>query len=382
VLTFREWLLEEEQRTFVPQSVLNSYEHAFKDALNDLIRRTQDPVLRAKFREMFDCPIRDQRGQCRPFTHYIVGALIRNNIHTRYDMESVLSYIFQKMMMPVSDTGQPKSTVFSGFDETKPYFPGGNPLQIRFMKFLQFAVNNVRKGKIPRLAQVGRRPEGTVSIGQGRKRNDAPAVGISPEAIPARQSSDASLEEMIEDITTLLKKQEPSTGLPLARFFNAVMAGQRTDQQSRLFGDRQMRGMRDILKQTLLQYADSTGNYSLLNLLQRYEGFQSSKAMPATRTAAKVVKPVLTDQQRDYASIISVIDRLGGRPAGTADLGKYRRRWLEYPPRDAASGHRNRLEEVLARMVQDGVLKATRTAKGALVYSPGPNYEQYRQPAA
>ena len=40
------------------------------------------------------------------------------------------------------------------------------------------------------------------------------------------------------------------------------------------------------------------------------------------------------------------------------------------------------LEEVLAKMVQDGVLKATRTVKGALVYSPGPNYEQYRQPNA
>jgi hypothetical protein len=33
-------------------------------------------------------------------------------------------------------------------------------------------------------------------------------------------------------------------------------------------------------------------------------------------------------------------------------------------------------------MVQDGVLRATRTAKGVTVYSPGPNYEAYRQPVA
>lgn len=113
--------------------------------------------------------------------------------------------------------------------------------------------------------------------------------------------------------------------------------------------------MRDILKQTVAKYAESTGNYTLLNLLQRYAGFQGNKPMRAARMAPRVVKPVLTDQQRDYGSIISVLDKLGGRPAGTADLGKYRRRWLEYPPRDAASGHRNRLAEVLAKMVQDGV---------------------------
>ena len=86
-------------------------------------------------------------------------------------------------------------------------------------------------------------------------------------------------------------------------------------------------------------------------------------------------------KEKDYASIISVIDRLGRQYIGTSDLGKYRRRWLEYPPRDATSGYRNRLEEVLAQMTQEGVLKATQTAKGAVVYLPGPNYEKYRQPS-
>jgi len=379
--SFREWLLEEERQALIPQSVLNGYEYAFNQALNDLIRRTQDPVLRAKFKEMMDCPVRTAAG-CRSFTDYIVGGLIRNGIHNTYDTESVLSYVFQKMMMATTDTGEPRNTVFSGFDETRPYNPGDNPLQGRFMKFLQYAINNVRKGKIPRLAQVERRPQDTVSIAQGRQRAGDPMVGISPEAIPARASSDAGLDEMVQDIKGLLRKQEPSTGLPLVKFFGAVMSGQRTDQQSRLFGDRQMRAMRDILKQTVAKYAKSTGNYSLLTLLQRYENFQGNKPMPAARTTPKVVKPVLSDQQRDYGSILAVIDRLGGRPAGSADLGKFRRRWLEYPPRDSASGHRNRLEEALAKMVQDGVLTATKTAKGAWVYSPGPNAGQYRQPAA
>jgi hypothetical protein len=61
---------------------------------------------------------------------------------------------------------------------------------------------------------------------------------------------------------------------------------------------------------------------------------------------------------------------------GTADLGRYRRRWLEYPPRDPASGHRNRLEETLASMVRDGVLKAVQTRSGATVYERGPRFEE------
>jgi hypothetical protein len=67
---------------------------------------------------------------------------------------------------------------------------------------------------------------------------------------------------------------------------------------------------------------------------------------------------------------------------GTADLGRFRRHWLEYPPRDPSSGFRNRLEEVLAAMVRDGVLKAVQTRNGATVYERGPAFEQYRQGVA
>jgi hypothetical protein len=95
----------------------------------------------------------------------------------------------------------------------------------------------------------------------------------------------------------------------------------------------------------------------------------------------KTIKPVLSDKERDYASILSVVERLG-RPVGSADLGKYRRRWLEYPPRNPGSGFRNRLEEVLDMMTKEGVLTAIRTAKGAFVYTAGPNAASYQQSVA
>ena len=51
---------------------------------------------------------------------------------------------------------------------------------------------------------------------------------------------------------------------------------------------------------------------------------------------------------------------------------KVRRRWLERQPRDPNSPHPNRLADVLARMVQDGVLMKQGTR-----YVPGPDYARY-----
>ena len=55
-----------------------------------------------------------------------------------------------------------------------------------------------------------------------------------------------------------------------------------------------------------------------------------------------------------------------------AVLGKVRRRWLERQPRDPSSRHPNRLADVLARMVADGVL-----LKQGTRYVPGPNYARF-----
>jgi hypothetical protein len=60
-------------------------------------------------------------------------------------------------------------------------------------------------------------------------------------------------------------------------------------------------------------------------------------------------------------------------------LGKKRRRWLERKPRDPNSPHKTRLHDVLARMVDDGLL-----SKHGFAYIPGPALQQFKaahQPA-
>src|SRR4051794_6685595 len=95
--TFRDWLLAEARRPLVEPAVLAGYEHAFKDELRRLLGRISDPTLRQKLVAMLDCPIRDQRGQCRSFTDYIIAALIKHGIHKRYDIEQALAYVVEKM---------------------------------------------------------------------------------------------------------------------------------------------------------------------------------------------------------------------------------------------------------------------------------------------
>jgi hypothetical protein len=379
--TFREWLeglIGEALRPEIDPAVLAGYEHALRDEVRRVIQRVQNPDLRARLAHMLDCPIRDSRGQCRSFTDYIIAALVKNGLHHRFDLEAALGYVVEKLLMPTSETGEPRRTVFGGFEERPGDSLDFNPLQARFLRYLQWAINNIRKGKIARLAHASPYPPGTVSIGQGRARKDEPTVGISPDEIAARPSHDADLGEMVEDIETLLRQEEKTSPLPLVGLFRTIMAGERTDQQVQRFGDRNTRRGRKVIVDTLRDYAERSGNHRLLYLLGQFEGFQGNRPMPGTRRPASVPRPKLSEKERDYASLADVVGRLG-RPAGSADFGKYRRRWLDYPPRDPSSGHRNRLEEVLARMVEDGVLRTRRTPVGATVYEPGPAFGQYRQ---
>jgi hypothetical protein len=244
------------------------------------------------------------------------------------------------------------------------------------MKFLQFAVNNVVRNKIPRLSLV-QRPQGSVSIGVGRTKDDDASSGLSPDTIPAPRSTDADVGEMMTDISSLLRRKEGAEGLPLVQMFLGMMRGEKTDQQRSEYGDRPARRGREIIFATIEDYARSTGNTFLLQQMQMLAGRNPRQALPPRRTLTKPTQPKLEPgKDKDYQSIVSVIARLG-RPAGTADLGKHRRRWLEYPPRNPASTYRNRLEEVLDGMVRDGVLKAIRTAKGALTYEQGPRFNNY-----
>src|ERR1022692_3917058 len=94
---FSEWLLAEE-RSLVDPSVLNSYEQAFQQKLEDLIRRTKAPDLRAAFEEMRDCPIKNMNGKCSRFVDYIVAALVRSGCNRQYDLEGSLQRIVFKMI--------------------------------------------------------------------------------------------------------------------------------------------------------------------------------------------------------------------------------------------------------------------------------------------
>ena len=190
-----------------------------------MIERTTEPTLKRQFQAMIDCPIRDSKGRCRSFSEYILSALIKNGIHRRYDVEAALGYVFEKMMLPVSDAGKPRTTFYGGFTATRPDSP--QQLQARFMLFLQYALRNVRKGKIPRLANVEQRPRGSVSIGQGRTQDDFSGT-ISPDQIAARPSDEGDFNEIISDIMDLLRKKEAATGLPLLGVFQAITAGQNT----------------------------------------------------------------------------------------------------------------------------------------------------------
>ena len=122
------------------------------------------------------------------------------------------------------------------------------------MKYLQFAVNNIRKGKIPRLADVEHRPQGTVSIAQGRSRGGDPAGGVSPEIV-ARRSHDADLAELADNLMGLLRRKEIAYPLPLVARFSGHHERSTTDQQRARFGDRPSRVGRQVIVQTIEDYA-------------------------------------------------------------------------------------------------------------------------------
>jgi hypothetical protein len=379
--TFLQWvtLLSEERQKSVPPEVLRGYDLALRRELERMAKRIDDPEVRSKFASIIDCPIIDGRGSCRGFADYVLGALLRQGVQSRYDLEQCLQYVFEKMLMSKGDSGEERNTLFTGFDPSQP--DSVNHFRARFLTWVKYAVNNIRLGKIPRLSDIEIRPQGTLSIGQGRQQKGDPFDGVSPDQIAARPSTDADLHELIQDIVSLLRRKEAGFGFPLVDLFQDMISGMSVEQQRKKFGDRRVRPARQAVIQTIEDYARSTQNHILLRLLERMRSLQAGEAPPPGRTASlQSPKPVLTDKERDYSSLLQVVDRLG-RPAGTAQFGSARRRWLEYPPRDATSGHRNRLEEVLSKMVHDGVLAATRTANGAYVYSPGPNAAQYRRAA-
>lgn len=369
--TFREWLLNE-RREFVPQEVINRYEEGFRQALRKLLQRIQDPLLRAKVQGMLDCPIRDANGHCRSFTDYIIAALTKHQIHRRGDIEEALAYVYENMMMDKKLTGDPKATIFGSFNADRPYSPQGNPLESRYKSAVANAVTNIAR----RISSSAGRPQGSMSISSGRSRGEM--AGVSADEIPNRPDPNQGLAELVSDIASLLARKETEYRLPLNAMFGAMLAGQRTPDKRQHFGGSAIKKAQPIIVKTIEQYAKDSGNTYLTALLSRIKNpSETPKAKPA-----KTAPEFSSLKHKDFASILSAVERLGGRPAGTADLGRLRRRWLEYAPRDAATGHRNRLDDVLAQMLRDGVLSTIHTARGATAYVPGPNADEYRRAAA
>jgi hypothetical protein len=310
--TFWEWLVAERRQELVPQEVLDSYEAGFRSALQQLLSRVRDPQLRSKFQKMLDCPIRDSRGRCYTFTDYILSVLVRHQIHRVADIEDSLAYIYQTLMLDTKMTGTQKSTVFGGFNFDRD-IGEGNPLEARFRVAVGNAVKNIASGRIRRLLR-------------------SPASTISADDVASRPDHDREFGELTRDITTLLSQKEKQTKLPLVGLFNAIIAGETTAEQRRLFGRRAAEEGRRIVVETIKEFARRTGDVHLLGLFAKLD--QPAATSPKPQTA------IQSPKQRDYASILQVLDRLG-RPCGTADFGRFRRRWLEYPPREITGVPRN-----------------------------------------
>jgi hypothetical protein len=271
------------------------------------------------------------------------------------------------MLSPVGERGLSRSALFD-IDPSRPYdLRTGNPLEARFKTYLRHELRSIIGGKIPALRT--RQRTGTLSIGYGTDSGE-----VSPDEIPARMPSGE--QEMLGDITELLRRRS-APGMPLADLFVSILKGEGTRTQRIRFGHNRADMMRKIIVQTVQQYARQTQNWHLLRLLDRFSGFSGNRpdpARPKPLRPQKPVKPAYPFDEADYRSIVDVLEK-HGRSVSMMVLGKVRRRWLERPPRDPNSVHPNRLADVLARMVADGVLE-----KQGVRYVPGPQYARYLEP--
>jgi hypothetical protein len=159
--------------------------------------------------------------------------------------------------------------------------------------------------------------------------------------------------------------------MPLVDLFQSIMRGEATRVQREKFGRAKADQGRKMIVQVIQDYARQTQNYGLLRLLDRFRDFQATQPDPSRQVATKPPKPTYSPDEQDYRSILQVLER-NGKSASLAVLGSQRSRWLATKPRDPNSPYPNRLADVLARMVRDGVLQKQGTR-----YVPGVNYVRY-----
>jgi hypothetical protein len=271
MIAFRDWLFEEE-RSLVDPSVLNSYEQAFQQRLEDLIRRTKAPDLRRAFEAMRECPIKNMDGRCSRFIDYIMAALTKQGCHHQFDIEGSLQRIVFKMLGDKGERGLPHKGLFD-FDESRPYnLRLGNPLQPMFKKYLSNEIRAISMGCIPSIRTIQR--PGRLTISQG---GDDPGT-VSPDAIPDRPQSEDP--EMMNDLIELLRKQS-TPNLHLVDLVYSVLDKEGPGVQSRRFGMSQVATGRRMIVKTIEQYAQTTQNWHLMRLLDRFrERFPNRFAEP------------------------------------------------------------------------------------------------------
>ena len=272
MVAFREWLLLSEVSLIDP-SVLNSYEQAFQQKLEELIQRTQNPELRRAFEAMRTCPIKSMNGRCSRFIDYIVGAIVKQGLHHQFDLEGVLQRIIYKMLGTKGERGLPHKGLFD-FDESRPInLKLGNPLQPMFKKYLSNEIRSIGMGCVPALRTIQR--PGRLSIGQSS--ND-PGT-ISPDDIQGRAQRDDP--EMMSDLIELLRRQS-TPQMDLVDLFQSMMSGEKSPVRNSRFGPNQAAEGRRQIVQTIERYAYQTQNFGLLRLLDRFQ----------QRPKAKVAQPV------------------------------------------------------------------------------------------
>jgi hypothetical protein len=285
MVRFADWFLAEE-RSLVDPSVLNSYEKAFQQRLEGLIKRTKAPDLRRAFEDMRRCPIKSMDGRCSRFVDYIMAALVKQGCHHQYDIEGALQRIINKMLGSKGERGLPHRSLFD-FDESRPYnLRLGNPLQVMFKKYLSNEIRAISMGCIPSIRTIQR--PGRLSIGQGRA---ADAGMISPDDIPDRAESDDP--EMMTDLVEMLRKQS-TPALNLVDLFHSMLNKEGGEVQRQRFGATQAAVGRHMIVQTIERYAHATQNWRMLRLLDRFrERYpsrfappQSSKRKPAVTLSA------------------------------------------------------------------------------------------------
>ena len=265
-----------------------------------------------------------------------VSAFIKNGIQNRYDIESALSYVAEKMLMPTSDSGDPRITLFGGFDEAKPYTPGFNPLQAGFHAILEICreQHQERQNSSP---SSGRTPSTTVASAWGEVMTTTPAP-LPPTRLLLELRTKAISARWLKKSPCCSDAKSLLTGCRWFGLLQAIIAGQNTQQQRVRFGDRVTKMARPIIVQKPIRdYAQSSGNDRLLSLLDKFKDFRANQATPGRR----VVKANQNEITGEGTGLREHFVGLGAArvdPGGQCQSGRYRRRWLDYPAQESGVG--------------------------------------------